>query len=368
MFFKTHINLFIFLTIMFNTSFAKNARDNYIDFDVEGARYTSAQSINESGMVTGNYTLFNNRSTTNGFIRMPTGNITKFSVPGVEFTYPVGINNAGMVTGTARSDIDSGTTSDCNHVAYCESFVRTLDGKITTFAVPGAKGGTLAVGINDSGTITGYAKKNDSYDDNDTQGFVRQADGTIIIFDVPGAKYTKPTSINNKGVITGCYNIIAKSISCYGASDGGHGFIRMTDGTFITFDVPEKELTYPTAINDNGEITGVYERYPDDDTGAFFRTPNGEISTFNIENAGMDKNSLKINKEGVILGNYFTIMGSNLHGGFTRELSGEIKKWSHPNDKENFTLFHDINGAGMIVGEYPYYGAWKSHSFLLNTK
>ena len=42
----------------------------------------------------------------------------------------------------------------------------------------------------------------------DAQSFVRQADGAIITFDVvPGARYTISTSINNSGVVVGCYNM-----------------------------------------------------------------------------------------------------------------------------------------------------------------
>jgi len=37
-----------------------------------------------------------------------------------------------------------------------------------------------------------------------------------------------------------------------------HGFIRENDGTAVTFDAPNSTATYPTAINDVGDITGYY--------------------------------------------------------------------------------------------------------------
>lgn len=362
MFFKTRINVFIFLTVFFNTTFAKDAYGTYINFNVIGAQFTSAQSINESGMITGNYGLTTSPHVTHGFIRMPNGKITKFSVSGGNFTYPVSINNAGTVTGTVRSDMDD--MDDCYYTSYCKSFVRTLDGKITTFSVPEAEGGTIAVGINNSGTITGFAHEGD-----ETKGFVRQANGTIITFDVPGAKYTRPASINNDGVITGCYNVISTVGTLCSSAKGGHGFIRMTDGTFITFDVPGIQLlTSPTDINDLGEITGFYENdLSNDDFGVFLRKTDGSILKFNVPNEGLDT-VFKINNDGVILGNYFTINGPRLHAGFTREPSGEIREWKHPATDANYTRINDINEAGMVVGEYLDYKARKSYSFLLNTK
>jgi hypothetical protein len=37
-----------------------------------------------------------------------------------------------------------------------------------------------------------------------------------------------------------------------------HGFLRLTDGTYTTFDPKGSTDTFPEAINDSGEITGWY--------------------------------------------------------------------------------------------------------------
>ncbi len=58
---------------------------------------------------------------------------------------------------------------------------------------------TYAFGINKSGAIAGsYENK-----DGSGHGFVRAPDGTITTVDVPGASFAGPTSINNKGQVTG---------------------------------------------------------------------------------------------------------------------------------------------------------------------
>src|SRR5947209_2459935 len=61
--------------------------------------------------------------------------------------------------------------------------------------------------------------------------------GTFITFDVPGAvNGTSPSSINKAGAITGTY---------YDASFLGHGFLRASNGTLTTFDVPGRSVTAP---------------------------------------------------------------------------------------------------------------------------
>ena len=67
---------------------------------------------------------------------------------------------------------------------------------LTTIDVPNSQG-TIAYGINDSGTIVGiYAD-----DNNVNHGFINKA-GVITTFDVPGATSTTIRGINNAGVFT----------------------------------------------------------------------------------------------------------------------------------------------------------------------
>ena len=59
-----------------------------------------------------------------------------------------------------------------------------------------------------------------------------KAAGTFVTFDAPGAfQGTFPSSISQAGAITGYY---------YDANFVPHGFLRASNGTFITFDVPDR--------------------------------------------------------------------------------------------------------------------------------
>jgi hypothetical protein len=81
-------------------------------------------------------------------------------------------------------------------------------------------------------------------------GFLRTPDGTITTFDVPGAAGTRGNSINPAGEITGTY---------FDESFVTHGFLRARDGTFTTFDPPGSLTTTPSGINPAGAITGYYQ-------------------------------------------------------------------------------------------------------------
>ncbi len=97
-------------------------------------------------------------------------------------------------------------------------------------------------GINDAGSVTG-----DVLTGNGSVGFVRTADGTVTTFSVPGCPYTWGMSINLNGVVAG---------RCTDSAGHGHGFIRATDGSISTLDVPGEDDTFVYSINDNGLVTG----------------------------------------------------------------------------------------------------------------
>ena len=101
---------------------------------------------------------------------------------------------------------------------------------------------------------------------------------------MPGAVGTFPFSpliINPNGQIAGYYT---------DANGAGHGFLRETDGTFATFDVPGAgtgagEGTYSYAISQRGDITGYYIDSADVSHG-FLRDKNGVITTFDVPGSG----------------------------------------------------------------------------------
>jgi hypothetical protein len=123
-------------------------------------------------------------------------------------------------------------------------------------------GGTQALGINPAGAIMGiYTDANPGDHGAGNHGFLRARDGTFTTFNPPGPiNIFAPTSfgpdlyINPAGAITGSFN------------DGfniNHGFLRVSDGTLTTFDVPGAgtgplQATAPLGITPAGEIMGLY--------------------------------------------------------------------------------------------------------------
>lgn len=181
--------------------------------------------------------------------------------------------------------------------------------QIITFDAPGSLA-TVPASINPSGDITGYYvdASNNTY-----HGFVRVADGTIMTFDAPdaGTHGTFPVSVNPSGEITGYY---------YGESVFiTHGFLRNSDGTFTSFDVGPNTQTFPASINPGGEITGWYS-----DAGfphGFLRAADGTITTFVALGPNAITVPTSINPSGEITGSCNDASGTH---GFVRDKDGTI--------------------------------------------
>jgi len=157
--------------------------------------------------------------------------------------YPSGINDRGEITGEyVRKDGES-------------AFVRSADGRLTTFDVRGARA-TEAAKINDSGQIVGrYSEDSVLVDDSSrVRGFLRSRRGTITEIDYPEAKHTLPTGINDRGDVVGYY---------VDAQDETHGFL-WSDQRFTNLDLVGATSPTPMDINDDGEVVGMYV----DDAGA----------------------------------------------------------------------------------------------------
>jgi len=177
-----------------------------------------------------------------GFV-LSGGGYSAFEAPEPDVAiYPSGINDLGEITGEyIRSDGESG-------------FLRSPDGRLTTFNVPGARA-TEASKINDRGQIVGrYSEDSRLVDDSDrVRGFVRDG-GTFTRIDFPDAQHTLPTGINDRGDVVGYY---------VDDGDETHGFL-WRDRRFTTLDLVGARSPTPTDINDRGEVVGMYL----DDAGA----------------------------------------------------------------------------------------------------
>src|SRR5271169_5048710 len=131
-------------------STASAQKTHIVSFDAPGADTTPGDfngtypsSINVWGVIAGSYqgadTVFH------GFLRSPGGKFTTFEAPGADTT-------AGSYNGTSPSSINdlgviTGSFYDATGLSH--GFLRTPDGKFTTFDVPGAgANGTFPIGLN----------------------------------------------------------------------------------------------------------------------------------------------------------------------------------------------------------------------------
>ena len=321
----------------------------FITFDVPGVvtgpyRGTSPSGINWVGTVTGSYPDANG---THGFVRTWNGNITSFDVPGASGTYPVAINPWGTITG-----------GYCDN-SGCPGFVRTPDGRITTFDVPGDVYGLLVSAINPEGAVTGvYLDANFI-----GYGFVRYLNGTIITFDVPGSGcdygLNYAAAINPRGEIAG--NYVAD------ADCGLHGFLRDAHGNVTTFDPPGGDTgdtggtlaPGPSAgINPEGAIaSSYYQNMPGTPRfRGFLRKPNGTFETFDASTAGPCCTwtfAIALNEDGVITG--YDNDGYSIFHGFVRSRRGDITLFDAPGSGTGVnqgTIPTAINAEQVVTGYY----------------
>jgi hypothetical protein len=276
-------------------------------FDVPGdVNGTNPASINPQSAITGIW--YDGNGLGHGFLRAPiTGDLTTFDVPNDFYgTYPTAINAQYEITGYWY---------DANLVIH--GFVRTGNGAITSFDDPdagtGVVQGTTPLFIDQFGGVIGIY--NDVNDIN--HGFIRARDGTFTTFDPPGEiasnfLFSGPGSLseNPQGAITGAFH-----------SDGFDVFVRAPNGTFTTFAAadypPCCTWSFSSGIDPAGTVTGVFN----DGFGinhGFLRASNGTITTFDIPGAGTGNNQgtipLGINAAGVVVGNYSD--SQSLHHGF----------------------------------------------------
>jgi hypothetical protein len=167
-----------------------------------------------------------------------------FSVPGATFTSAEAVNNFGVI---------AGFYADANSRQH--GFIRSADGSsYTTIDFPGAKvTATDVFGINDLGDVVG------TYYDGSGHAFIRSANGIFAAFDLPGL-YTSADAINNNRLILG--------------STDKAGFLRRSDGTYETFNVPGHDggFVQPSGgINDAGVVVGTADSAGDD----FIRSSDG---------------------------------------------------------------------------------------------
>ena len=340
-------------------------KPRFVTFDSPGADTTPGDyngtypsSINVWGAITGSYqgadTVYH------GFLRSPEGKFTTFEAPGADTT-------AGSFNGTAPTSINdlgvvTGNYDDAN--GFSHGFLRSPDGKFTTFDVPGAGGyGTQPIALNLEGAIVGYyTDSNYSF-----RAFLRSPDGKFTT-------WIGPDACTGNGS-EGCYGTAAFNANVFGLILGGfednsgnfvgHGLIRRPDGTFKTFDAPGAGTgSYQgtgcpgcaSGVNQWGAIAGTYIDANSVQHG-FLRSPNGNFATFDAPGAGTGSYEgtgcssdcpTSLNDSGAVMGTY--IDSNFVYHGYLRSPDGSIVTVDPSGSI--FTWSSDINDLGSITGYY----------------
>lgn len=345
---------------------------NITTFDVPflDAVDTFPIAVNQAGTIVGMY--YDGNSVSHGFVRSPNGTFTKFDAPGAgttpnDFngTFATGINKFGTIVGYYNDD---------NLVSHC--LIRTADGNLTTFDVPGAdtnpadEEGSTITGINSRGMTSGY------YGDSNflAHGFLRSPDGNFTSFDAPGAAGpggpppvfagTFPESLNIQGAIAGFYT---------DANLLFHSFVRNADGTIATFLGPGECDTSLAGcfggadlnINAGGLSVGNYQDM-NNNIVAFLRSRTGRIVTFQAPGAGTGPSQGTgayiytgqtggLNDSGAATATYLD--ANNVFHGYLRRPDGRFITFDAPGadltpDDFNGTFPNSISDLGVITGWY----------------
>jgi hypothetical protein len=309
---------------------------------------TQAEDINAAGEITGLYADANN--VMHGFLRTPQGRVITFdvpgagTVPGLSFKATPAGTYGGQGTYAMSINLEGAITGsyfDENNVGH--SFVRAPYGTFTSFDNPAA-GTSAYLGTFAWNINSAWVIAGNYWDSNSVRhGFVRTPDGEFTNFDPSG-------SVSTFVCLASCTNH-AGTVTGYFFDANGltHGFVRTPDGTITEFDVPgagtdgsQGQGTYATSINAEGMVTGGYVT-ADDVTHGYLRTPDGRILKFDVPGAGTD--------------------GSQAQGTYAEAISdsGEVTgSYIDSNDvqhgfvraRDNHITTFDAPGAGSVAGSY----------------
>ena len=175
---------------------------------------------------------------------------------------------------------------------------------------------------------------------------IRRPDGTYTPIELPGTTGTWATALNNNGQIAGVYR----------DATGTHSFVGPADGkSFTSFDVPDTAAAQygtPAGINDQGEIVGSGFSGALFTTG-FLRSADG-LSYTTIVNAGSLATFVTgINDNGDIAGWDVTGSSYGVRHGFVRSRDGSFRVVEVPGALAGSYLA-GINNRGQIIGSMPF--------------
>lgn len=363
--YRVILGLFLSAFLVGGAPNANAQQGHYIVFEAPGADLTPGNfdgtypaAINNFGAITGSYQTVD--TVYHGFVRSALGKTITFDAPGADMT-------AGAANGTFVSAINdlgavTGYILDANGTAH--GFIRSPDGRMTSFDVPGQGGeGVIPIAINLEGGIVGY------YTDTNVvfRGFLRHPDGSF-------ATFAGPNACDASGA-DGCFGTGLSNINSLGLSAGGfedndgnfvhHGLLRSPDGKLKVFNDPSAGTGLyqgtgcpgcAMGLNQLGFVAGIYSDSNSVNHG-FVRSPDGRFTTFDAPGAGTDAGegtgcfsdcNTYINDVGSVVG---TFIDSNfIYHGYLRAPNGRIVTVDPSNSTSTFVA--GINDFGVVTGSY----------------
>jgi len=206
-----------------------------------------AHGINDAGDVTGTFVNPASPTVATGFI-LPAGSFlyTGFARPAWPATYARAIANSGLVVG--YSDDNAGSTA--GFIFDPATFL------FTDITIPGSLF-TIAQGMNNAGQVVGSAIVPGG-----THGWLREASGAVTLFQVDG-RLTRARGINDVGLMTG-FTTTPAGVNT--------GFVANSSG-FQDLMVPGSDATFGEAINNAGQVAGLFYMSGGTVTRGFIATP-----------------------------------------------------------------------------------------------
>lgn len=246
---------------------------------VPGSTQTDVYSINENGVLTGDYTDQNLEA--HGFIGTLDGQYTSFDYGMGNDTQGRYVNNSGVITGWALQ----------HQSPWLEySFVRNPDGSLVPITRDGhrLKGAGKPGSLTDTGQLAGQfeAERKDG-EFTKPKGYTGQGTDYTAELKLPFKKVygIYPTGVNNNGDVAGYFE------PC-GTCDGVHGFI-VKNGVATQIDYPDPSAiaTALDAINDNDVAVGHWRDSFGAEFAFVFDMPNQRFKLLHVDLARGINNS-----------------------------------------------------------------------------
>jgi hypothetical protein len=207
---------------------------------------------------------------------------------------------------------------------------------------------TQVTGLNNRGVTVGFwSDMNNASMSNDNFGFV-EVDGHFRTADFPTGSPASPPvdqllGVNDSDVAVGFYT---------DANGNNHGYeYNIADNTYSSVVDPGAPGTSLTAaaINDRGDVAGVYTNPANGNTDGFLKT-NGQFIDLAVPGASSTM-ALGVNNFDEVVGVYVPSDNSQALDGFTWTPQGGFTTVDDPNGIGTTTI-NGVNDFGQVVGFY----------------